>query len=192
VKQAEFSTPSGVARVEEESTYGLKPKGLARLLSVGAEGLPPTTNPSVDRMIAELLQDILSRELPLVFKIPDSLPPILCQSYQEVLAVAGHALRDLLLSPETNLTLIAVIKNYAKELVRDSDSQTKTAAAIAVYYAAIANALLFREQKITQFSYQELGEAYAELEEKPWVPTELKELYRKALDASRRRAKETT
>jgi hypothetical protein len=190
VKQAEFSTPSGVARVEEETTYGLKDERLARLLGNGAEGLQPTTNPSVDRTIAELLQSMLSRELPLELKMPDSLPPILRQSYQEILTASGHTLRDLLLSPQTNLTLIALIKNYGKELVRDSDSQAKTAAAIAVYYAAIADALLFHEQKITQFSYHELGEAYAELGEKPWVPTELRELYRKALEASRRKAKE--
>jgi len=34
---------------------------------------------------------------------------------------------------------------------------------------------VFHAHKITQHSYQTLREAYAELEQKPWVPPELKD-----------------
>ena len=56
-----------------------------------------------------------------------------------------------------------------------------------LYYAVIANALVFHGQRISRHSFRKLRQAYAELIAKPWVPSELRTLFQKAEDACRQR-----
>jgi len=123
---------------------------------------------------------MLSGELPLDPAIPDSLPAVLNWPSDEVLAAAGRTMSSLLLDSSTDLAVLETLKDYAKELARRSETEAKQAAATVLYYAAIASALAFHGHKITQHSYQKLHQAYAELEQKPWVPPELKGLFEKA------------
>jgi len=48
-----------------------------------------------------------------------------------------------------------------------------------IYYASIAGALVFHQEKITQHSYGKLQEAYADLEQKKWIPSDLKDLFKR-------------
>jgi hypothetical protein len=88
---------------------------------------------------------------------------------------------DLLLTPSTDLTVLETLKNYAKELARSGGPEAKQTAATVIYYAAIASALVFHSHKITRHSYEKLHRAYTELEQKPWIPSELMGLFGRAL-----------
>jgi len=173
--------------VEEETTYGLSPEQLARLLTIGQQSGDGHNNPGIGRTLSELLQEILSSDLPLDPTSPDSLPVVLNWPSHEVLAVSGQTMGELLLDHRTDLEVIKTLKDYAKELAHRGRPCSKQTVVTAIYYAAIANALVFHQHRITKYSYRRLEEAYSELEQKPWIPSELKELFRRARSACQRR-----
>jgi hypothetical protein len=119
--------------------------------------------------------------------MPYSLPPVLGRPCDEFLPDAGLTTSDFLLDSKTDLSITEMLKSYGKELVRHRGPDVKQAAATAIYYAAIAGALVFDQKKITQHSYEKLHQAYTELEQKPWIPSELKGLFRKARAVCRQR-----
>jgi hypothetical protein len=179
--------PSEISVMKEETTNGLTPQQLARLLAIGLQAQHGEGNPGNSRTPAEVLQDILDRELPLDPASPNSLASVLCWTSEEVLSAAGRTIRDLLLEPETHLVVIKTLKDYGKGLVRRAGPGAKETAATVIYYAAIANGLVFHGRKITRHSYRTLHEAYAELQRKALVPEELKDLFAKALAVCRRK-----
>ena len=173
--------------MEEETTYGLSPEQLARLFTIGQQSGDGHNNPGVGRTLSDVLHDMLKSELPLDPTSPDSLPAVLNWPPDEVLAAAGRTMSDLLLDSRTDLAVLKTLKDYGKELARRGQPGMKQAAATAIYYAVIASALVFHGHKITKYSYRSLQEAYAELEQKPWVSSGLKDLFRRALAVCRQR-----
>ena len=177
--------------MKEETTHGLKPEQLARLLALGLQ-----SNDAEDDLLAtgppgEPLLKMLAGKLPLDPAIPDSLPAVLNRPCDEVLPAAGRTITDLLLDSKTDLSVIKAVKDYAKELARRGGTDAQEAAATAIYYAAIASALVFHGHKITQHSYEKLHKAYAELGEKPWGSSELKDLFRKAREVCHQRKRKS-
>ncbi|MDP2897086.1 MAG: hypothetical protein Q8Q12_11105 [bacterium] len=166
--------------MKEETTYGVSPKRLVRLLAIGLEKNDGENNLGDMRTPADELRDMLGAKLPLDPAKSDSLPAILKRPCDEMLSAYGQTIGYLLLSPKTDLNVIRTLKDYFKELVSRRPPNAKQAAAIVVYYAAIASALVFHRQKISRHSYDKLHQAYTELEQKPWVPSELKCLFEKA------------
>jgi hypothetical protein len=166
--------------VKDDTTYGLSPEQLGRLMALGLEGPDAQKRLAATRKPARAFQEMFTNKLPLNPVNPDSLPAVLNRSCDEFLSVADRTMGDLLLNPETDLVIIKSLKDYGKELVRRGGREAKQAAATTVYYAAIASALVFHREKITQHPYQKLHEAYAELRGKSWVSHQLKELFRKA------------
>ncbi len=173
--------------MREDRTYGLSPARLGRLLALGQQGGSEQANPRHGPTLSELLREILSSDLPLDPTSPDSLPVVLNWPSHEVLAVSGQTIGELLLDCRTDLEVIKALKDYAKELVHRGRPRSKQTVVTAIYYAAIANALVFHQHRITKYSYCSLQEAYTELEQKPWIPSELKELFRRARSACRQR-----
>ena len=176
---------SGGKRVEEETTYGLNPEQLAHLLAMGLHQKDKRGSGEVSRTNSDMLEDMLKSELPLDPAVPESLPAVLNRPCEELSDVAGQTLSQLLLSPQTDLAVIRTLKDYAKALSRRGAHEPEHAAAIVIYYAAIASALVFHGQKITRHSYETLREAFSQLVEKNWLPTEAKELFRKGEEACR-------
>jgi len=173
--------------VKEETTYGLSPERLARLLALGLQNDDDQDELLATGTPAEALRKMLARELPLDPAMPDSLPAVLNRPCEEMLAAAGQTMSDLLLDPTSDLTVIEALKDYAKKLVRQGGTEAKQAAATAIYYAAIASALVFHQHKITQHLYEKLHQAYTDLDQKPWIPSELKDLFRRADAVCRQR-----
>ena len=172
--------------MKEETTYGLSPDRLARLLALGLQGSEKEEESPEDQSPGEVLQGMLDRRLSLDPATPDSLAAVLKRPPDEV-AVGAQTMGDSLLGSETDLEVIKTLKDYGKELVRSEGLETRKAAATAIYYAAIGSALLFHDRKITQHSYAKLQEAFADLEQKDWIPPELQDLFQRALAACRAR-----
>jgi len=171
--------------MNKETTYGLRPEQLARLLGLAAESEEAPKRAGTSRTPAKLLRELLASERLLDPQTPDSLPAVLNRPCNEVLAARGRTMNDLLLDSETDLTVVQTLKDYGKEFARRRGSKAKQAAATVIYYGAIASALVFHGKKISQHSHQKLHDAYTQLEQKPWIPSELKDLFRRAMDFSR-------
>jgi hypothetical protein len=148
---------------EEETTYGLSPDRPAKLLALGLESKEDPDEIEEERTVADMLDEMLSNKLP----------------GEEVLG-ADKAIGNLFLDPKSDLAVIKTLKEYGKELVRCADSEIQKAVATTIYYAAIASALVFHRTKVTQHSYGKLQKAYEDLEQKKWIPSDLKDLLKKA------------
>ena len=166
--------------MKKETTYGLTPRRLARLLSLGLRKSRGRKGARQDQTPAVALRERLSRKLVLDPTVSDSLPAVLNRPCHELFPAADRTMSDLLTDSRTDPAVIRAIKDYAGELARRSGPEAKQAAAIVIYYAAIAAALVFHNQSITDHSYEKLHDAYGKLEQEPWIPSELKDLFRKA------------
>jgi len=173
--------------VKEETTHGLSPEKLARLLALGLQGNNAQDILGSSRTPGEVLQYILANKPALDPAMPDSIPALLNRPCEEMLAVADQTMGDLLLSSTTDLAAVKTLKDYGKELVRRGGPEAEQAAATAIYYAAIAGALVFHQQKITRHPDERLLRAYRDLDQKPWIPSELKDLFERACAVCQRR-----
>lgn len=147
---------------------------------MGKRGRRTPKGSSTSPSPAELLQDFLSSKLLLDPSSPDSLPAVLNWPSHELIAASDHTVGELLSNPKTDMRILVALKDYAKTLARRGGPEAKQTTAKAIYYSAIASALIFHGRRITQHPYEKLHETYAEFEEKPWVSSELKHLFRKA------------
>ena len=173
--------------MKEETTYGMNPERIARLLAIGLETADAEDDLSDSRTTAEVLREMLESKLPLDPTIPDSLPAVLDRPCDDLLPPPSQTLQDLLLDSQTGLTVVKALKDYSKELTRRRREEATRAAATVIYYASIANALVFHDKRITQHSYGKLQKAYEDLEQKKWIPSDLKRLLKKAKAACQQR-----
>ena len=101
---------------------------------------------------------------------------------QEVLPLAGPV-NKLLFSPNTELMALLTLKNCAKKLTaRLQRGSVEYDTMLAIYFAAIASALVFHHQKISMHSEEALALAFVRFKEKLWMTRELAELFWKAVE----------
>ena len=171
---------TGAQRVEKETTYGLSPEQLARLLEMGLNKEDDRQSGKDSSTRADVLEKMLTSDLSLDPAVPESLPAVLKRPCEELPGATGRTLGQLLLNPQCDLGILRTLKDYGKALSGASHPEAEQAAAVVIYYAAIASALLFHGQRITQHSWGKLRDAYAQLNRKSWITAELKELFQKA------------
>ena len=158
--------------MDKDTTLGLSPEKIARLLGLGIKVGESEEGAEMDRTAGEALAEMLAREFP---------------ADADVRALRSQTIGEVLLDSKTGVAALKMLKDSGKALVRKNASEKEKAAATAVYYAAIAGALVFRDHKITQLSYDHLDEGFAKLEKKPWVSPELKTLFARARTICQRR-----
>ena len=168
---------------EEPSTYGLDPQRLARILALGAEEVLRQGD-GEDRQTEKLLCRMLAERLPLRRR-GASAGGGADRGSAEAPAPCDQAIGSVLLAAGSDTGLLQAAKESAKQLVRGGGPGSQRAAATALYYAAIASALVFHNKKISRHSYDRLEKAFADLAEKPWMAAELKRLLRQAQQACR-------
>jgi len=170
---------------DKPTTFGLGRQELARLWQVGADTPDDRGGPSEEHKRAELLRDRLAEPWP-----PDSaaarpLPEPLAIVLEQFKPLAGCCVGDLLFDPDADPSVIWQIKDSYKERARSGSATLERDAATVIYYAAIANALLFheallRDDKITTFSNKELHEHFSRLLSIPWLTPDLVSLFKTA------------
>ncbi|MBM4039936.1 MAG: hypothetical protein FJ290_15645 [Planctomycetes bacterium] len=133
------------------STYGLTSRQLGRLLAIGRE--PRDEGEKAEAAgIAAALREML----------------------------ADAELGAPLCAPSPPLAALERAKNHWKELAEGGEDAAQRAAATALYYAAIAQALVGCGERITHLPAERQARGFARLEAKPWVPAELRDLFRRA------------
>lgn len=167
------------------TTFGLSPDKLAGLWSIGSDSdkTEKAIDPDVEK--TELLQDMLSGPLPKhssreVSRIKKQTHPKSIVSY-----LMDVPIEKLLYNPETDIVLLRKIKDHGKKLSGNAKSQAEYQAANTVYYAAIASALIFHDQRITKFSYQQLKEYFQRLGQEKWLPEGLQKFFMRACEYCR-------
>ena len=152
----------------------------SRLLSLGISSKPRKQSTDKVERKEDMLYDVLMRTLPVEPLVVESLPSVIKGLSHRLHSLAGQPIVELLKNPATDIDTIRKIKQYAKESGTATDSEDKKDVFLAVYYAAIASALLFHNEKITQHSYNDLEQFFSSFMEKDWIIEEIKGLFRKA------------
>jgi len=175
----------------EPENQDLTSQQRTRLLKLGLSCEASEANTDSEEEKADLLYDILINALPVDGTTVASLPPVLRSLSGKLYSVAGEPLGDLLQNPETDISVIERIKNYAKDCAEQLETAGKSKAEkdifLAIYFTAIASALLFCHKKITQHSYENLRRFFSSYAEKTWVLDELRIHFEKALQYCQKR-----
>jgi hypothetical protein len=95
-------------------------------------------------------------------------------------------LGDVLTDPKSDLAAMREIRRRAKKEVGEAAHEAEHSVAVTVYFAAIANALVYHGVKITTYSYEALEQSFAKLLEKRWMPPRLGRLFQEAIEACRK------
>jgi len=141
----------------ESKTFGLSPEKLADLMKIGSDTKDLDNQISPEQQKAELLCDRLAELFPL-----DSAEPGSCAVTSDHLSSilklqCNEAVGKILQNPKSDILVIRRIKGYYNKLSENTDSKNERDIAIAIYYAAIACALVFHNEKISRFSCSRLG-----------------------------------
>ena len=165
---------------KESTAFGLSSEQLARLLKIGSDTSQADSKVDQEQKKTELLHDWLAASLPLETALVESLPKILRHLCQELRPMAGKPFGDLLKEPNTDIAAIEKIKDYSKKIVASAKSEAEHDAAAAIYYAAIASALVYHKKTITKFSYKNLRDSFSALTDQAWLTPDLVALFEDA------------
>ena len=174
--------------MRKDSTLGLSPAKLARLLGITLDSGSGEVGENSTQNTSELIQAHLAGTLPFDTTVIEELPAIIGRLRNDLIAHAGKTLGGVLTDPESDLDTIKKVRQHAKKMASRRNSKAKHAVAIAIYFAAIANALIFHETKITTHSYESLKASFGDLAVKQWMPDELVRLFTKASKRCRKKA----
>ncbi len=173
----------------ESQEFDLNRHQKSRLLSLGLGSKPRNLSTDKVEQKADILYDVLTRTLPVDPSVVNSLPDVVRGLSSGLQSLAGLPIGDLLQDPTTDIATIIRIKQYAKESGTSTSSETESDVFLVVYYAAIAGALVFHNEKITQHSYKDIEQYFSSFIEKDWVLEEIKGLFHGAQTYCRRIAK---
>lgn len=162
------------------STLGLSPERLARLFGIALDSDSKKETKNSTHTASELINAHLAGTLPFDSTVIDELPAIIGRLRKELVPNAGRTLGEVLLDQKSDLDTIKKVRIYAKKMASRKNNKAKHAMSIAIYFAAIANALLFHDVKITTHSYQSLKESFDNLNAKSWMPVKLVKLFTEA------------
>lgn len=166
---------------KKSTTFGLTPEKISNLLKVCAESCGNGVDMETKQKKTELLQDRLSETL-LTGSLKGSLLSKELTNLCYISGIAaGESIRNLLASPGTNIELIKRTKEHGKILSSSTNIDIEHDTANAIYYAAIAHALIYHNIKITKFSYKELEKAISFFTQTDWISTDLLNLFKNAV-----------
>lgn len=160
-----------------KSTFGLHAGRIAQLFKLGSDwdadkpGAAPTPDP------AELLQERLAEHLPSDLSQLGPLSKEWERFGKTMNSALGLPLRELLLTSDADPAVLRQVKDYAAALSNATTSAGERQVANVIYYAAIGSALLRHDHMLTEFSRDELRDAYSKLAKVQWVTPELAQLF---------------
>jgi len=172
---------------DESMSAGLTSDQLARLWSIGSDCGRESPAGDADQKRRDVLLDHLASSLPPDPALIEVLPKILGHLCQQLRPFSGESLQTLLRDPQTDAAVLERIKNRAKELGDAATDTVEREAALALYFAAIANALLHHGTKISQHSWAHLEQSFRTLSQQAWIPSDLADLFTRAVSCCRKK-----
>ena len=166
---------------KDTTTSGLAADKLAQLWDMGSNENQGTTEESQGQGKAELLRDRLAQKFPLDQIIAQILPKTLAQVCDKIQPFSGNSYAILINDPGTDVSILKRIKDNTKKQAQHADGDAAYDVSAAIYYAAIASALVYHGKRITSFSYDHLLGKYVTLVEHPWLTPEFRNLFQEAV-----------
>ncbi len=156
-----------------------------RLLSLGLEPDRPAPSPDGNEQRGDLLCDLLRCPLPADTSGHDAPSLAASKPYGGFRTVAGPSLGELLQDPATDVETLQRVKEYAKTLGRDAGDDVQKDVFLAVYFAAIAAAVVFHARKITAHADPDLPRFLESFAKAAWIPADLADLLARAAQGCR-------
>ena len=128
----------------------------------------------------DTLYQILTSPLFLETDAKTSLPDFITGQVQDLVSISGKPMGELIQDLQTDLLTLRKIKEHSKLDGTNADSKEAQDAFMAVYFAAIASALVFHDTTISHHKDEDLSRFFDSFCKKPWVLTELRTLFQKA------------
>ena len=172
---------------KEPTTFGLSMKKVVKLLNIGSD--VSSTPAEIDQQKADLLSDRLSDTLPLYYSTNQKPSTKLKRLGKTIAALSGEPIGKLLEDSKTDISIIRMTKDYGRKLSTNYKSEAEHHTANTIYYAAIAHALVYHDRKITKYSNEDLQKSFCQLSKEGWIPKNLRDLFTKASEYSKERAK---
>ena len=166
--------------MRKTSTYGLGLDQMAVLFSLGRADPNPAEQKSGNADMGSFLREQLACVLPNGSIFCDVLVMMIRGMGYDTRRLAGRSFGEVLLSPQSDVQLLQVVKDCSKVMSSALDSKAEATLATTIYYASLANVLVHHDRKITQHSYETLDESFKLLIEKKWMAQGLTELFAQA------------
>jgi len=161
----------------QDSGYSADAK--INLLRLGlGEGVSMSSGCDEDRL--DLLCDILKSPLPVPHEVKEALPAVFQGPGTRLKSLAGDPILECLLNGETKSATLRAIKEYARQQGREAQSEWVREVFLAVYCMAIAAAVVFHGEIISQHSAHDLGAFFFKYSESSWIPLKLRQLLARA------------
>jgi len=172
---------------KETTTFGLKSQKLAQLWNIRSEEEEGTNKDIKDKTKAELLCDRLAQKISIENFLAQILPKAFAETCKNIQPFTGNSYGVLLNDPLTEIIILKKIKEENKKLAQHKNSDIEYEIITVIYYAAIASALVYHDQKITSFSYDHLKDKYISLLNNTWLTADLRNLFQEALNSCSRK-----
>lgn len=172
----------------DTDSLNLTDRQKTRLLHLALGPSDPGAPRSEDEERGDLLHDILRCSLPLRGGLHEGSGAAATTSCRGLRSVVGPPIGELLQNPKTSVAVLKEIKRYAKARGTQAASDREKDVFLAIYFAAIAAALVFHAQRITEHFEGNLARFLRSFANAAWIPADLADLFRKAR-ASCREAK---
>ncbi|MFC1792966.1 hypothetical protein ACFL3Q_05205 [Planctomycetota bacterium] len=172
---------------KKSTLYGISPQKVRHLLD---DCLNEKQNPQSLKKTSsteELLREYLTKKCPTgLDEITKNSSIIIVHMQNQMLLRSGKSVAEALSDPKTDLVILREIKEHYKEISFSEDSKRKRHAATAIYFAAIAHALVFHNQKISEYSFDKVYQSLNKIAANQWITADLKNLYIKAQEICQR------
>lgn len=150
-----------------DTLHGARDEQLAELLGMAADDDVRPVRDETCIAIARALDEILDSPLPPTAEDTDQQPLFVQPGGDDP---AGRPVGSLLFGGGSSAELLRQIKDYAKSLAASAESDCHRAAATAVYFAAICDAMIRCDMQITSHRQADLGEYFLNLAGRAWLP----------------------
>lgn len=165
---------------EQSKRFKLNAKQSTSLLRLGLDRNRDKKDHAAANTRADLLADTLGSRMPVDATLLESLPVVLRSLSEQLESVSGLPIGQLLFNSQTKTALLRRIKDYAKDMGASASDEQQRDVALAVYYAAIAAALVNHNVKISQHSYGKLEQSFEKLASHEWISPGLSRLFKDA------------
>jgi len=165
---------------KELTTYGLNREKVVRILRIGSEKEELEHEPLIQESTAELLRDQLAQPFQSDFTLDfcsSELSQIPCQP---AALIPLETIGDLLCDHKTTTSVLKRLKKFGRSLFTKGKNAPQRDVGLAIYYSAIANALIFHDVRITRLSYLDLHRSFLDLADKEWMSPQLQSLFQRA------------
>jgi hypothetical protein len=173
----------------ETKIFGLKPKKVALLLTLGSSTTNADDIKRSENQKAELLKYRLSKVILPGHEKIEEVSEVTEEIFDILGSLVGDQVGELLFIRSVSVEMLRKIQKYGKHLVRMAKSDMDREVGYAIYYAAISNALVYRHKKITKLTYEELYDAYNSLRKKTWIGEEMQDIFKTACSYCRQHRK---